>query len=65
MTDAPNINEGKPWSAMDLKDLHDYAATGASVEWLADYLCRTEDEVRAQMRLEGLHPWPPHSGNQG
>lgn len=57
--DEPNINEGKRWSKMDLNDLRDYAATGASVEWLADYLCRSVEEVREQMKLEGIRPWPP------
>jgi len=39
-----NINTGKPWSEMDLRDVRDYAST-MTISQLADYLCRSEQEV--------------------
>jgi hypothetical protein len=42
----PNLNEGKPWSEMDLVDLRNSLALGRSVAYIADFLCRSEDEVR-------------------
>jgi hypothetical protein len=46
--DAPNINSGKPWSALDLEDLRYCLAAGESAEDIADFLCRNVDEVRAK-----------------
>ena len=40
----PNINSGKPWSEMDLRDIRDYART-MTISQLADFLCRSEQEV--------------------
>jgi len=42
----PNLNEGKPWSEMDLVDLRSSLALGSSVAYIAEFLCRSEDEVR-------------------
>jgi hypothetical protein len=41
----PNLNEGKPWSEMDLVDLRNSLAFGRSVADIADFLCRSEQEV--------------------
>jgi hypothetical protein len=41
-----NINEGKPWPRMDLIDLRSSLALGRSVAYIADFLCRSDDEVR-------------------
>jgi hypothetical protein len=46
--DAPNINTGKPWSALDLQDLRYCLAAGEPVEDIADFLCRNVEEVRAK-----------------
>ena len=43
------INAGKPWSPMDMEDLFDFHETGTSVVDIADYLCRTVDEVQAKI----------------
>ena len=45
--DAPNINTGKPWSALDLQYLRCLAA-GEPAEKIADFLCRDVAEVRAK-----------------
>jgi hypothetical protein len=46
--DAPNINSGKPWSELDLQDLRYCLAAGDPVEDIADFLCRSVDEVLAK-----------------
>jgi len=45
----PNSNEGKPWSRMDLADLRYASAHGRSVADIADFLCRSEQEVREKI----------------
>jgi hypothetical protein len=43
-----DINDGKPWSGMDLFDLRNSLAYGDSIEEVAGFLCRagTVEEVR-------------------
>jgi hypothetical protein len=48
-----NINTGKPWSEMDLQDIREFAPIMTSQE-LADYLCRSEEEVIAKVEEMGL-----------
>jgi hypothetical protein len=43
------INAGKDWSPMDMADLFDFHETGTPVAEIADYLCRTVDEVQAKI----------------
>jgi hypothetical protein len=45
----PNLNEGKPWSEMDLVDLRHSLAHGRSVAEIAEFLCRSEQEVQAKI----------------
>jgi hypothetical protein len=45
----PNLNEGKRWSEMDLFDLKNSLASNTSVEEIADFLCRSEKEVREKI----------------
>ena len=45
----PNLNEGKPWSDMDLVDLRNSLALGSSVAYIAEFLCRCENEVREKI----------------
>ncbi len=47
-------NAGKEWSDMDDSDLLDLGEQGRPIAETAEFLCRTEDEVRA--RLEALKP---------
>jgi hypothetical protein len=54
----PNLNEGQPWSEMDLVDLKNSLAFGRSVEDIADFLCRSEQEVRekiAELETSSTH----------
>jgi hypothetical protein len=48
------INSGKHWSDMDDNDLILFNGLGWSIKDMAEYLCRTEDEV--VKRLEELKP---------
>jgi hypothetical protein len=50
MTDVPDLNEGKPWSEMDLVDLRHSFAHGRSVAEIAEFLCRSEREVARKSR---------------
>jgi hypothetical protein len=51
----PNLNEGKPWSKMDLVDLRNSLTLGSSVAYTADFLCRSEQEVHEKIaELETL-----------
>jgi hypothetical protein len=45
----PTINAGEPWSAMDLADLEEFLTSGAPVSEIAEYLCRTVDEVERKI----------------
>ena len=47
--DLPMINSDKPWSAMDMEDLFDFYESGTPVADIADYLCRTVEEVQAKI----------------
>jgi hypothetical protein len=44
-----NLNEGKPWSEMDLVDLRNSLAHGGSVAEIAEFLCRSEREVHEKI----------------
>jgi len=37
----PDLNDGEAWSAMDIADLKNHIAHGASLEETARFLCRT------------------------
>jgi hypothetical protein len=42
------INSGEPWSTIDMADLDEFLIDGQSVEKIAEYLCRTVEEVEAK-----------------
>ena len=48
------VNSGKHWSDMDDNDLILFDGLGWPIKDMAEYLCRTEDEV--VKRLEELKP---------
>ena len=50
MNEQPNTNTGKPWSEIDLFDLQNGLERGGSIEEIADFLCRTTQEVEEKMR---------------
>ena len=43
-----NLNSGKPWSELDLADLEYGLKRRHSIRTIADFICRTESEVRAK-----------------
>jgi len=53
----PNLNTGKPWSAMDDEDLKawfkDKTVRHKDVIAAAEFLCRNGEEVRARLRKLG------------
>lgn len=55
MKNIQDQNDGKPWSEMDLRDLHAHLENDGTVESAAVLLCRqgTEEEVRAKARENG------------
>ena len=44
-----NINSGKAWSELDIRDLQDALRRGYAIEDIATFLCRDADEVRAKV----------------
>jgi hypothetical protein len=58
MSEQPiqDINDGKPWSEMDLFDLRNSLAYGRSIEEVAGFLCRsgTVEEVKRKAEELGL-----------
>jgi len=58
MSEQPiqDINDGKPWSEMDLFDLRNSLAYGRSIEEVAGFLCRSDtvEEVRRKAEELGL-----------
>jgi hypothetical protein len=51
-----DLNDGKPWSEMDLFDLRNSLAYGDSIEEVAGLLCRagTVEEVKRKAEELGL-----------
>lgn len=56
MTDTapPNLNTGMPWADADDRDLRWAAENYSDVNQVANYLCRTPDEVRRRGRKLGI-----------
>ena len=49
MKEQPNLNTGQPWSIGEAIDLRICLDRGKSVTDIADFLCRTENEIRHQI----------------
>ena len=47
--DRPNLNTGSDWSEMDLFDLANEIRLNRSIEFIADFLCRSPREVREKI----------------
>jgi hypothetical protein len=43
-----DVNDGKPWSQMDLFDLRNSLAYGRSIEEVAGFLCRSGTEAQGR-----------------
>jgi hypothetical protein len=52
--ETPNLNTDTPWSEMDDLDLLWGVGHGRSLDETADFLCRTQTEVRSRLREFGL-----------
>jgi hypothetical protein len=50
MSETPNLNTGKSWSDADDLDLKAALEHCPTIQEIADFLCRTEQEVRDRMR---------------
>jgi hypothetical protein len=44
--EQPNLNSGQPWSELALADLEYGLKRDHSIRTIADFICRTEKEVR-------------------
>jgi hypothetical protein len=47
--DRPNVNTGNEWSEMDLFDLANEIRLNQSIEFIADFLCRSPREVNEKI----------------
>jgi hypothetical protein len=56
----PDVNGGRPWSEMDVRDLRAALEQGSAIEEAAGHLCRsgTVDAVAKKATELGLH-WTP------
>jgi hypothetical protein len=67
MSEQPiqDINDGKPWSEMDLFDLRNSLAYGRSIEEVAGFLCRsgTVEEVRRNIVDVDINLWASRRSN--
>jgi hypothetical protein len=53
-TSKRDLNSGKSWSKMDVRDLYASHAHGASINETAMFLCRSIEETAAKARAMGL-----------
>jgi hypothetical protein len=54
-TEVPaNLNDNLPWSTWDIEDIEWGIEHGESIKGIADFLCRTESEVRAKAMEMGM-----------
>jgi hypothetical protein len=47
--DRPNVNTGSEWSEMDLFDIANEIRLNRSIDFIADFLCRSPREVREKV----------------
>src|SRR5688572_3863311 len=52
--DPPNLNTGTPWSEEDIADLEWGIKHRTTVDRIADFLCRTEIEIREKAGERGF-----------
>jgi hypothetical protein len=45
----PDINSGKPWSEMDLRDLKLELQQNRTIAEIAEFLCRDVEEIEAKI----------------
>jgi hypothetical protein len=54
MQTPENLNDDLPWSVAAIEDLLAGVAHGESLAEIADFLCRSEDQVREEAIALGL-----------
>ena len=54
MTNKPNLNDDLPWSEFALEDLRHAIQQRETIREIADFLCRSEDQVREKAIEQGL-----------
>ena len=52
--DPPNLNTGTTWSETEIRDLKWCIEHREPVEYIADFLCRQQAEIREKMAELGL-----------
>ena len=63
-THPPTVNIGAPWSEEDVVDLEWGIKHKKTVDRIADFLCRTEQEVRDKARELGFGELPKVVGRR-
>ena len=56
--EQPNLNTRTPWSELADRDLRWCLEKNQALDSIADFLCRTETEVRDRMEQLGLQEPP-------
>jgi hypothetical protein len=56
MTESHDLNNGKPWSAIELDDLEHGLRIGVSIQVIADFIMRDAEEVRQKATELGIFP---------
>jgi len=55
LNNMPDLNDGKPWSEMDIEDLKDAISHGKTLKETMTFLCRSDwKDVAAQAKKLGL-----------
>ena len=61
----PDLNDGKPWSEMDIADLKNAAAHGAMLVETARFLCRSGSLFDVAMKAKDLGlKWQPGASHR-
>jgi hypothetical protein len=56
--ERPNLNTGKAWSDVDVFDIRWQVKRKVPVDEIAEFMCRTEKEIRDKARELGLGELP-------
>jgi hypothetical protein len=56
MTQSHVLNNGTPWSAIELDDLEHGLRIGVSIQVIADFIMRDAEEVRQKATELGIFP---------
>jgi hypothetical protein len=62
--ELPNLNSGLPWHEGELLDLRWQTQHSRRVPDIADFMCRTEYEIRQKAREVGIGELPTSAGSR-